>query len=428
MRTIVISALLLISMLLHLEGQKIIGYTPYYRVFPASFDFSLYTHINFFAVWPDSSGNLLWPGQNDSTSILQKYEAIQDQITDSQKLLITFGGTSEGGSRLFPHMADDPVTLERFSRNAVKLCKDWGADGIDIDWEWGKRLEESDSEIKAGYLNLMTRLHQLTREEGLLLSTAVSASSWFGDNYPVEGVDLADYINVMTYTYNGAWSSTANHHSPLSKSENTGMKYWKDKGIAASKLNLGVPFYAFKYEGPSTPGEEYRTVGTLAYPTVLVYLDLGYELLVDTINGSYCSNSSSIIFYDPPEDLSAKVRHVKEMDYHGIFIWELGQDDSDQTLSRAIYKSMYGHDPVSARTENHRQNFRMIYSPNYGIQISSLSGLPFSAAIYSVEGKLVNLSNQNYQETLISTGSLPSGIYILRIWNGEEVLSQKFSL
>lgn len=427
-RKILSLSLIIFSLLLQLEGQKIIGYAPYYRDFPAAFDFSLYTHINFFAVWPDSSGGLLWPGQNDSTAMFQKYKEIQDRLDNEQKLLISYGGISEGGSRFFSRMAANPAALERFSQNAVKLCLDWGAQGIDIDWEWGKRLEEDDTEEKAGYLNLMKRLSELSQKNGLLLSTAVSASSWFGDNYPVEGVNKADYINVMTYTYNGSWSSTANHHAPLSKSENIGLTYWKDRGLAASKLNLGVPFYAYKYEGPDTPGEEYRTMGTLAYPTVLAYLDLGFQVHLDTISGTYASSSSSIFFYDSPEDLSAKVNHVKKMGYYGIFIWELGQDDSDQTLSRSIYKSMTGQDPVSVKAENHRENFSMVHLPLQGIHISSLSDLPFSAALYSMDGKLLGSSNQNYHEAFIPESKLPPGIYILRIWNGKEAASQKFSL
>ncbi len=428
MRKNIFSTLLLLCLIVQVDGQKISGYAPYYRTFSTDFDFSLYTHVHFFAVWPDSSGALLWPGQNDSTSLSKKYQLIHSRMGEDQNLLITFGGTSAAGSLYFSQMAGDSSSLERFAQNAVSLCLAWGAHGIDIDWEWGKKLGVGDAELKSGYLKLMSRLRQLADEEGLLLSTAVSASSWFGDNYPVEGVDQADYISVMSYTYNGAWSSTANHHSPLSKTENIGLSYWKNRGIASAKLNPGVPFYGYKYDGASLPGESFSSVSTLSYTEVKNHLSLGYELHEDTINGSYCSNASSIIFFDSPADLSGKVQHVKEKGYNGLFIWEIGQDDLDQTLSRSIYNSMNDLDPVSIAEKKRAEDYRVVISPTSGILLSSSSGDRFSARLYSLEGKQMAFSDHNYREAVISTLGIPPGIYIVLISDGKEVIGQKITL
>ncbi len=428
MRKNIFSTLLLLCLIVQVDGQKISGYAPYYRTFSTDFDFSLYTHVHFFAVWPDSSGALLWPGQNDSTSLSKKYQLIHSRMGEDQNLLITFGGTSAAGSLYFSQMAGDSSSLERFAQNAVSLCLAWGAHGIDIDWEWGKKLGVGDAELKSGYLKLMSRLRQLADEEGLLLSTAVSASSWFGDNYPVEGVDQADYISVMSYTYNGAWSSTANHHSPLSKTESIGLSYWKNRGIATEKLNPGVPFYGYKYDGASLPGDPFNSVSTLSYTEVKNHISLGYEIHMDTINGSYCSKASSIIFFDSPDDLTAKAQHVKEKGYDGIFIWEIGQDDSDQTLSRSIYNSMNKLGPVSIVEKNRAEDYRIVISPTSGILLSSSSTDPFSARLYSLEGKQMAFSDHNYREAVISTLGLPPGIYIIQISDGKEVIGQKIAL
>ena len=146
------------------------------------------------------------------------------------------------------------------------------------------KLDSNQEDLKMGYAKLMTRLRELADQEGLLLSTDVSASSWFGDNYPVDGVDRADYINVMTYTYNGAWSSTANHHSPLAKSESIGLNYWKGRGITASKLNMGVPFYAFEYAGATSPGAPFTSVKTLTVTEVRDRISSGYLEVEDIEN------------------------------------------------------------------------------------------------------------------------------------------------
>ncbi len=80
MRKQILSALLLlVSLLFTIDAQKIIAYAPYYRSFTTGFDFALYTHVHFFAVWPDSTRNLIWPRQKDSTSLHQKYRLILGQ-------------------------------------------------------------------------------------------------------------------------------------------------------------------------------------------------------------------------------------------------------------------------------------------------------------------------------------------------------------
>ncbi|MDX2430696.1 MAG: glycosyl hydrolase family 18 protein [Bacteroides sp.] len=425
---ILAAAFLLVHIMVQVNGQSIIAYAPYYRTFPAETDFSLNTHVHFFAVWPDSSGALLWPGQHDSISFYQKYKLIQNKLQDDQPILITFGGTSSAGSKHFSQMAGNSASLESFAQNAVSLCMEWGAQGIDIDWEWGQKLEAGEIEQSLAYEELMTRLRQLCDEKDLLLSTAVSASAWFGDNYTVNGVDQADYINVMSYTYNGAWSSTANHHAPLSKTESIGLSYWKNRGIAPAKLNPGVPFYGFKYEGANLPGQSYTSISTLTYTEVKNHIALGYQLHVDTLNGSYCSSASSIIFFDSQEDLSTKVEHVKDMGYHGIFIWERGQDDAEQTLSLSIYKSMENLAPVSAKPRSIDQNFRVFFSPNTGIELFSRSEDHFSAHLYSLDGKLLAASQHNHHRAVISTDGITSGIYIVIIRSREKIFSKKITL
>jgi hypothetical protein len=75
--------LILLSFLFSLPikstAQNLIGFTPYYRSFPEDFDFTLYTHIIFFTVWPDSSDSFIWPAGNDSIKIFNKYESIRNR-------------------------------------------------------------------------------------------------------------------------------------------------------------------------------------------------------------------------------------------------------------------------------------------------------------------------------------------------------------
>jgi len=418
-----VSILLELFISIPVMGQNIIGFAPYYRSFGAETDLSLYTHIHFFAVWPDSSGNLAWPGSHDSTSLHQKYEQLRSRIQpDKQKILITFGGTSGGGSRNFSHMAGDSTSLELFCNNAVNLCTAWDADGMDIDWEWGVKLNSDQDTLRIGYARLMARLRELSDQEGLLLSTDVSASSWFGDNYPVDGVDQAHYINVMTYTYNGTWSSTANHHSPYVKSENIGMNYWLSKGISLDKLNPGVPFYGMKYEGASAPEDPFSKTSALTYSEVNHLISSGYKVVEEPENGSYCYSDSSIVFYDSPSDLVYKAEKFKAKGYPGIFIWEIGQDDESRTLSKAIYEGINGPSSMFSHTDH---GYRAYYRSGAGIVVAATSEDRFDVHIYSMEGKRMAESKNNYFRCMIPTNGLPRGIYVALFRSGNAAFSQK---
>ena len=148
----------------------------------------------------------------------------------------------------------------------------------------------------------------------------------------------------------------------------------------------------------------------------------------DTLNGSHCSRESAIVFFDSPADLSAKVNHVKKMGYHGLFIWEIGQDDEQQSLSRAIYERMNPQDPSSYGREIRDQDFRVIYRPASGIELYSGSEELFSAELYSLDGKRLAHSDNHFRQARIPGQDLPTGIYILRLRSGDWVISRKLIL
>lgn len=55
--------------------------------------------------------------------------------TNGLKLVIALGGASHDNSR-FDRMIADSNKLRQFAANTVKTLRDWGMDGIDVDWEF----------------------------------------------------------------------------------------------------------------------------------------------------------------------------------------------------------------------------------------------------------------------------------------------------
>jgi len=422
--------MILLSLTAITSGQNLIGFAPHYRSFSADFDYTIYTHVIFFAVWPDSSGNLLWPGGNDSTYIYNKYEAIRSNAQpEGVSVLVAFGGTSEAGSKYFPQMAMDSSALDNFTARAIDLCKKWGADGIDIDWEWGEKLEPED-DMRTGYEDLMTQLRAELDQDSLMLTTDVSASSWFGDNYPPGGVDQAHLVNVMSYTYNGSWSSTANHHSPLSKTRDTGLAYWTGKGIAKLKINVGVPFFAQEYTCATARNEAFSSMQALTYTEITNRISSGYKVVEDNENGTYCysDSNSKIAFYDSPDNLEHKMIFARDNEYAGVFIWEIGQDDADQSLSNTLFDAKADVVISSGSTQLPGTEYQISYITNSLIHITGIEKGTFKATLFNMEGKKLNDYQSNSQLITINSNQFPGGIYILTIDNGNSIVKSKLLL
>ncbi len=128
-------------------------------------------------------------------------------------------------------------------------------DGIDLDWEY------PGPDNAANFLALLTEFrHQMDAvRPGLRLTVAVGPSPHM---YP--GVDmvavskLVDQVGIMNYDYIGPWSHTTGFLAPLYTDNPRGGSVeksildFKQAGIPASKLLLGLPFYGYGWNSVPT--------------------------------------------------------------------------------------------------------------------------------------------------------------------------------
>lgn len=134
-------------------------------------------------------------------------------------------------------------------------------DGIDLDWEY------PGPENAANFVALLTGLRREmdALRPGLRLSIAVGPSPRM---YP--GVDLAavsrlvDQVGVMNYDYIGPWSHTTGFLAPLYAAETAqaergasverSIVEFKQAGVPASRLLLGLPFYGYGWKAVNAAG------------------------------------------------------------------------------------------------------------------------------------------------------------------------------
>ncbi|MGH3734963.1 MAG: glycosyl hydrolase family 18 protein [Micromonosporaceae bacterium] len=271
------------------------------------------------------------------------------------KVLWSFGGWTWSGG--FGQAAQNPAA---FADSCYKLVEDprWADvfDGIDIDWEYPNACGLScDTSGFSSFKNLMGAL-RARFGSGNLVTAAITADATSGGK-----IDAADYggaaqyvdwYNVMTYDFFGAWDADGPTapHSPLSCysgipianfCSQAAIAKLKGKGIAGSKLLLGIGFYGRGWTGvnQSAPG------GSATGPAPGTY-EQGiedYKVLkgrcpaTGTVGGTaYAYCGGQWWSYDTPSTIGGKMSYAKGQGLGGAFFWELSGDTGNGELITAM--------------------------------------------------------------------------------------------
>jgi chitinase len=276
------------------------------------------------------------------------------QMYPHLKVIWSFGGWTWSGG--FGQAAQNPTAFANSCHNLVNDPRWAGVfDGIDIDWEYPNACGLScDSSGFAGYRNLMQALRN--RFGSQLVTSAITADGTNGGKIDAAdyggAAQYVDFYMVMTYDFFGAWAATGPTapHSPLNSysgipiagfHSDGAIQKLKGKGVPASKLLLGVPFYGRGWTGvsQSTPG------GSATGPAPGTY-EQGiedYKVLrnscpaTGTVAGTaYARCGSQWWSYDTPATIGGKMTYLRNQGLGGAFFWELSGDTSGGELITAI--------------------------------------------------------------------------------------------
>ncbi|MCB5177832.1 glycoside hydrolase family 18 chitinase [Streptomyces sp. SMC 277] len=275
------------------------------------------------------------------------------------KVLWSFGGWTWSGG--FGQAAANPAA---FADSCYSLVEDprWADvfDGIDIDWEYPNACGLScDTSGAAAYKNLMQALRAKFGTNNLV-TAAITADASSGGK--IDAADYAgaapyvDFYNVMTYDFFGAWAAQGPTapHSPLTSypgipqagfNSADAIAKLKSKGIAGSKLTLGIGFYGRGWTGvtQAAPG------GTATGPAQGTY-EQGiedYKVLKNscpangTVAGTaYAKCGSNWWSYDTPATIAGKMSWAKQQGLRGAFYWEFSGDTTNGELANAVHTGL----------------------------------------------------------------------------------------
>ena len=308
-------------------GPIIVGYATYWDTRMP--DPTLLTHINYaFALIKDDFETL----DIKKPARLTQIVGLKNQ-NPNLKVVLSVGGWGAGN---FSEMAADANHRKKFAQNCVAAVKQYGLDGIDIDWEYPSSSSAGISSSPQDISNFTLLMKDLRAALGndKLLTIATYAGVKYYDFKNV--TQYLDFVNIMTYDM----GRPPYHHSALyssSKTKNScveSVEKHYQAGVPYEKLVLGVPFY-----GKPAAGESVDYIDLVSS-----YIGTYTERWDDVSKVPYLVDASGamVICYDNAKSLGLKADFIKSKGLLGAMYWNIEADDKDWTLSKALATSLLG--------------------------------------------------------------------------------------
>ncbi|PNY25488.1 Chitinase 1 [Tolypocladium capitatum] len=264
------------------------------------------------------------------------------------KVILSIGGWT--WSTNFAAVASSAATRSTFAKSAVTLMKDWGFDGIDIDWEYPA------DDTQAGNMVLLL---QAVRQEldsyaarsagGYHFQLSIAAPAGptnFNKLHMRDLGQVVDHVNLMAYDFAGSWSSSSGHDAnlfpnpsnPNSTPFNTddAIRAYTAGGVPANKITLGMPLYGRAFESTDGIGKLYSGIGGGSWENGIwdykVLPKAGATVSYDNVAQGYYSydaGTKELISFDTPDMVRAKVSYLKGKGMGGSMFWEASGDRKD---------------------------------------------------------------------------------------------------
>ena len=294
------------------------------------------------------------------------------------RTMISIGGWT--WSARFSDVALTAASRKKFASSCVAFMTTWGFDGLDIDWEYpvtgGLDTNQYRPEDGHNYTLLLAELRQALDAEGAtkgrhfeLSIAAPSGPSIYAHMELGALSQSTDFINLMTYDFNGGWSDRTAFNAPLyavpedptadasvreSFNTHSTVTAFAKAGVPKDKIVVGVPFYGRGWSGVTAKnGGLFQPFSGLPQGTweagIYDYHDL-QKNYVPTLTRSFHDTAKVpwlfdaakgvMISYDDPQSIAIKGEYVKQQGLGGAMLWELSGDDAQSSLLGALVTSL----------------------------------------------------------------------------------------
>ncbi|HYF69626.1 MAG TPA: glycoside hydrolase family 18 protein [Ohtaekwangia sp.] len=268
------------------------------------------------------------------------------------KIILSLGGW--GGCKTCSDVFSTKEGITEFSESTLALCRSFGADGLDLDWEYpaieGYPGHPYKPQDKSNFTTLVKILRK-TLGDQYELSFAAGGFQKFLD----ESTDWAavmrevDRVNVMSYDLINGYSTVTGHHTALystpSQKESThnAVQYLIGIGVPRDKIVIGAAFYARVWE--NVPDIKNGLYQSGKFKTGIDFRDFssrlkGFEFYWDDVaKAPYAYHPKEKLFatFDDRKSIALKTNYVIDNKLDGIMFWEISHDIFNDGLVDVIY-------------------------------------------------------------------------------------------
>ncbi len=285
---------------------RMVGYMPTWRgifdPWARDLPWSKLTHLNIAFAIP--SGNTFTLGVNGDESIAKLVSAAH---AAGVRVLISIGGANGSDQIAALHA---PGSVDNFVNALASYLDAHHFDGVDVDVEGDP--------VNSSYGPFIDKLVAKLRPKGQLVTSALG--QWFGDRIPASAYAQFDFVNVMSYDHCGTWTAPCEQSTYDWALRD--LAYFAGKGVPASKLVLGIPFYGYCWGTGCT-------TGTLTYLEILQRFPAATDW-VQSGNVTISCNSQPTVLK----------KTMLARGYGGMMAWELTQDASG---TQSLLNTMAGN-------------------------------------------------------------------------------------
>lgn len=316
-----------------------------------SFPVEKLTHLSFSFTHLRGSRNTL--GSKRDSLALQNCVALKKR-NPRLKVIVSMGGWTGCYTCSDVFAADSSRKI--FASSTKQLLDGFGADGIDLDWEYPTIAGAPGHPFSAKDKEHFTALVQTLRDT-LGPGKEISFAAGGFTKYIEESVDwprvtpLVDRINIMTYDLVTGYDTVTGHHTALyatprqKESCDHAVQLLKAKGVPAGKLLIGLAFYARIWEkvaatnhGLYEKGAFLRGVSYRGFDKQLSR-DSGFVYHWDPVaSAPYLYNGQKQWFatFDDARSVAAKTEYAIRQKLNGVMFWQLADDAFSKGLLDVI--------------------------------------------------------------------------------------------
>ncbi|KAJ5964997.1 uncharacterized protein N7479_004873 [Penicillium vulpinum] len=370
-------------------SNKVIGYyeawmarKACHKIKPTNLPLDALTHVNFaFASIDPSTYEVVAMDSSTPTSLFQETTNIKS-VKEDISVFISIGGWtfSDNGTDtqpLFGEISASETKRKTFANNVVHFMRQYGFDGVDLDWEYpGAGDRGGKPEDTKNYVLLMKTLRETFDASGNTFGLTFTAPSsyWYLRWFDLPSmVKYVDWINVMSYDLHGVWDSDnpigsiVQGHTNLTEIKSALDLFWRVK-IPPAKVVLGIGFYgrAFTlqdksctkpgcaFSGASDAGPCSDAGGMLAHYEIMSILQ-GTSTKRATISpihdekaavNYFTFNDDQWISYDDKTTFKQKIDWANDVGLGGAMVWASDLDDDKYSA----HTGLVGRSIISTHT------------------------------------------------------------------------------